>query len=317
MAKKDLRLEALKRFSIAITVLNVAGHLFLGFEQSWVQPLTALATAYVLEIVFECLNSWILDSSPRFLGSFTRLVHFLMPAHITGLAVSMLLFTNETFYPVVFATAAAILSKYLLRVNIHGHKKHFLNPSNTGIAITLVLFPWIGIAPPYQFTENITGYGDWLLPLVFIGVGSFLNARLTKRIVLIASWFVGFAMQAILRSVFSETSVYAALNPFTGVAFLLFSFYMISDPATTPMNRRNQVVFGLSIAGVYGLLVAMGVVFGQFFALFIVCMVRGIYLAVRSHRRVEKPERQAQIIFPRAFEINLKRKILSSKNQNV
>ena len=31
------------------------------------------------------------------------------------------------------------------------------------IAIALLLFPWISIAPPYQFTEHLTGIGDWIL----------------------------------------------------------------------------------------------------------------------------------------------------------
>ena len=40
------RLGALRRFAFAITALNVVGHTWLGFEQSWAQPLVALATAY-------------------------------------------------------------------------------------------------------------------------------------------------------------------------------------------------------------------------------------------------------------------------------
>ena len=33
---KDLRLAALRRFAIAITILNVLGHTVLGFEQAWI-----------------------------------------------------------------------------------------------------------------------------------------------------------------------------------------------------------------------------------------------------------------------------------------
>ncbi|NEQ87997.1 MAG: enediyne biosynthesis protein UnbU, partial [Moorea sp. SIO2I5] len=32
------RLGGLRRFAIAITVLNLLGHTVLGFEQSWAQP---------------------------------------------------------------------------------------------------------------------------------------------------------------------------------------------------------------------------------------------------------------------------------------
>jgi hypothetical protein len=46
-AERDLRLPALRRFAVAITLLNVFGHTVLGFEQSWAQPLAALVTAYL------------------------------------------------------------------------------------------------------------------------------------------------------------------------------------------------------------------------------------------------------------------------------
>ncbi len=279
---KDLRLEALKRFAIAITILNIAGHLFLGFEQSWAHPVAAILTTYSLEIFFEWLNCRLHHLAPRYKGGIGKLVNFLLPAHITAMAVSMLLFTNEKLEPVIFASAVAICSKMLFRVNQNGSLRHFLNPSNTGIAVTLILFPWIGIAPPYQFTENVSGMVDWFLPLIFIGIGSFLNTKLTKRMPLIMAWFGGFFLQAIIRSLILGSPIFAALNPMTGVAFLLFSFYMISDPATTPVRKQNQIIFGLSIAFVYSVLVYYHIVFGQFFALLIVCSVRGISLWVRS-----------------------------------
>jgi hypothetical protein len=53
----DLRLVALRRFAFAITVLNLLGHGFLGFEQSWAQPLAALATAYAAELLIEFVDA--------------------------------------------------------------------------------------------------------------------------------------------------------------------------------------------------------------------------------------------------------------------
>jgi predicted signal transduction protein with EAL and GGDEF domain len=51
---------------------------------------------------------------------------------------------------------------------------------------------------------------------------------------------------------------------------------MVTDPATTPSGRREQMAFGFSVAAVYGLLMVAHVVFGLFFALTIVCAVRGL-----------------------------------------
>jgi hypothetical protein len=279
---RDLRVEALKRFAFAITVLNLAGHLFLGFESSWMHPIVALLTTYSLEITFEFLEAYFGNRRPKYLGGLKKFILFLLPAHITAMAVSMLLFTNQGLLPMIFASSAAVLSKVIFRVRIGGIYRHFLNPSNTGIGVTLILLPWVGISPPYQFTENVAGVPDLILPLIFIGVGSLLNLKLTKRMPLILAWFGGIIIQAFCRSVFFDDNFLAAIGPLSGVSFILFSFYMISDPATTPANVKYQVLFGFFVSMLYGILVINHIVFGQFFALLIVCLLRGIYFFLRS-----------------------------------
>ncbi|HYG83179.1 MAG TPA: hypothetical protein VD861_22465, partial [Pyrinomonadaceae bacterium] len=197
-------------------------------------------------------------------------------------AVAMLLYTNDRLWPVAFATAAAIGSKVIFRVTVGKGTRHFYNPSNFGISLTLLLFGWVGIAPPYHFTENLDKYGDWLLPAVIIISGSFLNARFTRRLPLIIAWLGGFFAQAVVRSLVFGTPVAAPLLPMTGMAFILYTFYMVTDPATTPQGTRGQVGFGLGVAAVYGLLMAMHVVFGLFFALTIVCTLRGLGLYAQA-----------------------------------
>ena len=64
----------------------------------------------------------------------------------------------------------------------------------------------------------------------------------------------------------------------TGVPFLLLTFYMITDPQTSPPGVRGQIIFGLSLAAVYALFMAIHVVFGIFLALTFVCLGRGIIL---------------------------------------
>lgn len=288
----DLRRAALRRFALAITVLNILGHFYLGFEQSWAHPIAAIATTYMLEFLFEFLFCYLHDKTPRFSGGIVKLIDFLLPAHITGLAVSMLLFANEAIIPIMFASAVAICSKIIFRIKINKRSRHFLNPSNTGIAITLILFPWIGIAPPYQFTENIFGVGDWIFPCILFIVGSILNSRYTKKMPLIIAWLVGFFVQALIRSYFFSTPIEAALLPMTGVAFLLFTFYMVSDPATTPFSFRGQIFFGLSVAFVYALLMIFHIVFGLFFALLIVCNLRGIYIWINESIFIQEKNMQ-------------------------
>jgi hypothetical protein len=284
--KNDLRLAALRRFAVAITILNIAGHAFLGFEQSLAQVFASLATAYSVEIGLEVVDALANRRGPRFKGGFANLIDFLLPSHITGLAVAMLLYANDRIFPIVFAAAVAVGSKAIFRAPVGKGERHFFNPSNFGIAVALVLFPWVGIAPPYQFTENLSGVAHWILPCIFILTGTFLNARFTKRIPLILAWVGGFALQALIRNVLFGTPWVAGLLPITGVAFLLFTFYMITDPGTTPGKTLNQTMFGASVALVYSILMMLHVVFGLFFALVIVCAMRGVGLYVAAARRV-------------------------------
>ena len=271
------RLGGLRRFAVAITVLNILGHAFFGFEQSLAHPVAALIAAYSAELLLEFIDARCNRRALRFMGGgVPRFADFLLSAHITGLACAMLLYANERLGPVIFAAVVSICSKCLLRVPAERGTRHFFNPSNFGITVTLLAFSWVSVAPPYQFTENMTGAGDWILPGVIVCTGTFLNARFTHRLPLIAAWLGGFVAQAFLRSLLFDTPFGAGLIPMTGVAFILYTFYMVTDPATTPSGRRDQIAFGLSVAAVYGLLMVMHVVFGLFFALTIVCGVRGV-----------------------------------------
>jgi hypothetical protein len=274
------RLGGLRRFAVAISILNILGHTVLGFEPAWAQPIVALATAYGMELLLELLDAWAHRRRPKFLGTPRQFVDFLLPAHITGLAVAMLLYADEQYSMIAFATAAAIASKLLLRAPVGHGRRHFFNPSNFGITATLLLFPIVGIAQPYQFTERLGGAGDSLLPVVIIVTGTFLNAKFTRRLPLIAAWVVGFALQACVRSFVFDTPLAAALAPMTGVAFILFTFYMMTDPATSPARTRSQLLFGAGVAASYGFLVFCHVVFALFFALTIVCALRGVSLYV-------------------------------------
>ncbi|WP_372482415.1 enediyne biosynthesis protein [Streptomyces bambusae] len=273
---------ALKRFAISISVLNILGYTVLGFEQGWLWPFIAVATGYTTEIVLEWISAKGEGRAPRFGGGgFKGLVEFLYPAHITSLAVNMLTYVNDRYWVMMFGVVVAVGTKHVLRAPLKGRMRHYMNPSNFGIMIILVLFPWASIAPPYHFTEYLTGTtapGDWILPAVIITLGTMLNGKLTGRMPLIMGWLVGFALQAIIRGWMFDTSIPAALGMMTGTAFVLFTNYMVTDPGTSPSKKSSQIAFGAGVAAVYGLLMAVNITYGIFFATAIVCLIRGLYL---------------------------------------
>lgn len=345
---QQAQLGGLRRFAVAITIFNILGHAWFGFEQSYAQPLASVATAYVCQLLIETLEAWARGRRPGFTRGVGSLVTSLLAAHISGLACSMLLYANDRIWVVCFASAVAITSKALFRIPVGSAAgawplllfqgvlfllllqtgeatgawvpippewttafrvgvlalalllavlvppalatRHYLNPSNFGIAVTLLVFPWVGVAVPYQFTENLGAVGDWVVPAVIVCTGSMLNTWYTRRISLALAWVGAFALQAVVSSLViwyasGHCPIVARLSAMTGVAFILFTFYMVTDPATTPERPAAQVVFGVSVAVVYSLLVAAHVVFALFVALVIVCVARGLGMYLLAVRR--------------------------------
>ncbi|WP_432050116.1 enediyne biosynthesis protein UnbU [Verrucosispora sp. NA02020] len=298
-----MRLAALRRFAVAIMVLNIVGHLFLGFEQTIAQMILVVLMCYLTEIALETLVAKRDARRPAYLSRAeapTRrervlsLVNFLLPAHISGFALAMLLFISDRLDLFIVAAVVTISSKYIFRVRTGRGDKHFFNPSNFGITVMLVLYAsTVSIAPPYQFTENLGHFGDIALPAFLACLGLFINFIFTGKLPLIFAWIGGFTAQAALRAVFTDdTSFLAAMSPLTGMALLLFTLYMITDPGTTPRSTSGQIMFGLSVAAVYGVLMLFHVAFGVFFALTIVsaCRGAGLWIAARRESSTESTE---------------------------
>ena len=77
MKKNDIRIAALVRFAAAITVLNIAGHLYLGFEQSYAHAFVALITGYSLELLIEIVKARTEGRKPAFWGGLSTFIYFL------------------------------------------------------------------------------------------------------------------------------------------------------------------------------------------------------------------------------------------------
>jgi hypothetical protein len=159
-----------------------------------------------------------------------------------------------------------------------GKTQHIFNPSNLGIVATLLLFPSIGVAPPYHFTENLTGIWHWALPGLVLATGLIVHGLFTGRLTLVLTWLVAFIIQGEVRSWYFGTSWIVPLTPMTSAAYMVFTLYMIPDPATTPVKPLRQALFAMAIAAVYGVLQVEHMVFGLFIALAIVCAMRAVGL---------------------------------------
>jgi hypothetical protein len=273
------RFFALWYFTTLLIVWTILGHTVLRFEQSHAQVLAGLATAITVQILLEWVDARAHHRPLRFSGGGKNFVNFLPPAIIPGLAVPMLLLASNLLWPVVFAATLAIASKVLIRVPVGGGRwQHLFNPSNFGLTITYLLFPWVAIAPGYHFTGSVTGWANWIIPGFVLATGILVHALFTGRLPLVLAWLAGFAIQAGVRIWMFDLPWVVPFVPFTSAAIIIFTLYMIPDPATTPLATVPQVLFGLSVALVFGFLLVNHVVYTLFIALGLVSLGRGLIL---------------------------------------
>jgi hypothetical protein len=287
-ADQQRRLIALWYFTALLLAWILGfGHAVLGFEQPWAYPAVAVGTAIAVQMLLEWVDASAKSRPLRFAGSWANFLNFLPPAIIPGMALSMLLYPGESLMPMVFASGFAIASKVLFRAPVApGVTQHVFNPSNIAVVVTLVIFAsTVGLTPPYQFTENVSGLWDWGVPIFVLVSGIALHALFTGRLPLVAAWLVGFLLQGQIRVWLFDVPPLVPILPMTSAAFIIFTLYMIPDPATTPIKPRQQILFGLAVAAVYGLLQALHVVYGLFFALVLVCGVRGVLLYLADWNR--------------------------------
>lgn len=285
-----LRLFALWYFTGLMILWNVLGHTVLGFEQSWAAPVVAIAASIVVSMLLDWVDARASGRELRFTGSLADFLNFLPASLIPGFACSMLLYSNERLWPVVFAVVLSIGSKLMFRAPVgNGRTQHVFNPSNLGVGATLVLLPEVSFAPPYHFTENVTGLWDFGVPALILITGIIIHALFTGRLPLVAAWVGGFIVQGVVRAALGGTPLVVPLMPMTSAAFIIFTLYMIPDPATTPLQPGRQAVFGVFVAVVYGLWQALHLVFGLFYALLLVCALRGLSLhALDLWRRLQE-----------------------------
>jgi Na+-translocating ferredoxin:NAD+ oxidoreductase RnfD subunit len=147
----------------------------------------------------------------------------------------------------------------------------------------LITYQWTGVLP-WSFTIDIHGVWDWLVPLAIVMLGTRLNILFTGRVPSIVSWISSFVLLGVVRSWFLNTPLWADLVVLTGIPMVLFTFYMITDPQTSPSRLRSQIFFGAAIAFTYHALLLLHVQYMMFYSVTIVCAARGLCLFLVSVR---------------------------------
>lgn len=158
-------------------------------------------------------------------------------ALITSLGLCLLCKTNG-FETGIFASFIAISTKFLIRFK----GKHVFNPVNIGIVATILLTQDAWISPGQ--------WGSHLLLLFTLGVLGFLVLTKVDRIDASLTFLFVFGGLQFIRSVlYLGWSFDVFFHQIASGTLLLFTFFMITDPMTTP-NHRGARILWVSLIGI-------------------------------------------------------------------
>ena len=157
---------------------------------------------------------------------------------ISSFGLSLLLKTNDVSVAIL-AAVISILSKYIIRIN----GKHIFNPSALGIVVAIFFTGNAWISPGQWGSGAVILFG-------VLSLGFIVTTRVQKLDVSLA--FLGtFAALLFARQIIylGWPMDYFVQSVSTG-SLLLFSFFMITDPKTTPNHFMVRIIWSAAIAAV-------------------------------------------------------------------
>lgn len=246
---------------VILAMYVVLGITVLGFNRSPSQIALVIASACALDFVLH------------------RLVHrqwlFPMSAVITGLSLSILVnYAHGSWLPIV-PVILAIASKYL--VTFDG--RHVFNPALFGIVGALALSDnMISVAPAYQWA-GIPAMAAFIVTAAVLTFGLRI-----KRVTLIVSFLLLYALSLGVRAWLTRYHVHPEtlfMGAVTSPAFYLFAFFMITDPQTSPPDRRGQFLMAATIVAVDFFLHTRESLSTFFYAGFVYFFARWLFLHLR------------------------------------
>jgi enediyne biosynthesis protein E5 len=206
---------------LVLACLLVYGVTRLDFEIGAARALLLLGTALLTQLA--CTRLWRLP--------------FFDPksALISGLSLCLLLRTGSTLLAIV-AAAVTIGSKFLLRI----HGKHVFNPTNFGIVALMLATGQVWVSPGQWGSAAFLGF-------LVACLGGLVVNRAARSDVTYA--FLGFYLAILFgRALWLGQPMAVPLHQLASGAFLIFTFFMISDPKTTPDTRAGRILFALLVA---------------------------------------------------------------------
>ena len=156
-------------------------------------------------------------------------------ALISGLSLCLLLRTSSVALAAL-AAAVAIGSKLVVRVR----GKHVFNPTNVAIVAMLVLTDRVWVSPGQ--------WGSTAVFAFFLAAAGGLVVNRAARADVTWTFLAAHAALTVGRALWLGDPLAVPLHRLASGALVLFAFFMISDPRTTPDSRAGRILFAVLVA---------------------------------------------------------------------
>ncbi len=214
------------------TIFLGYGIFYLGWKADWWLYITYFICSIITQLGFEFLLG------KKEIAYWKRARFYLPSVLISSFGLSLLLKTNH-LEVAALAAFISIASKFLIKIN----RKHIFNPSALGIVAAIFLTDKAWFSPGQWGSSTVILFGVCCLGVIVVTkvqkldtsiafLGTF-TALLFIRQIIYLGWPLDFFVQSIS----------------TG-SLLLFSFFMITDPKTTPNHTAARIIWSMLVAGI-------------------------------------------------------------------
>ena len=240
-----------------ITSLHVLGQTVFGFQLSIAQILVSLLTAGLIEfaLTFKSSRALVWPASAMVAGNGVAFI-LRVPGTQHGDWWSL-----NGFYLFAGVAAVSVLSKRFLRQD----GQHVFNPSNFGLVLAFLIlgsdrvepldFWWGPVSPALIVAYAIILVGGlaillrlrliWMALAFYLTLGVALSATAAAGHCMSAKW----SLEPVCGASFWRTLL-------TSPELLVFTFFMLTDPRTTPSGSQARIVFGVCVALVAAIFIA-------------------------------------------------------------
>lgn len=211
-------------YQIAVLGLLVTyGVVVLDFGIHWYNALAITATALTVQLVGTRLTG-LPTFDPR-------------SPMISSLSLTLLLRTDFVLLAMA-AAAIAIGSKFIVRFN----GKHVFNPANVAIVSMMLLSDDVWLS---------TGqWGNAAIGAFALACLGFIVLTRAKRAETTVAFLLSYAILLIARALWLGDPMQIPLHHLQNGALLIFAFFMISDPKTTPNSAIGRILYAALVASI-------------------------------------------------------------------